>query len=138
MRWFRLKAFGFRRIVADYQIRQIERLPALGVRSALNSMLLESGDPERPTLMVDEVVMEVPRLLAPLKGYILRSLARHAATQCAEDEPFRARRWELRQRGIGLPFRIFGVAVEETLMQHFREALQPVPAPAAIDGQATH
>jgi hypothetical protein len=132
VKFFRLRAFGFRRIVRDYNIHQIEHLPVLGVRSALNSLLLESGDPAKPTLMMDEVVMEVPRALSWLKGYILRSLARHAATQCEEDEPFRERRVQLREHGINLPFRLFSEPLESVLTRHFTQDLNGARAAEAI------
>lgn len=36
---FRLKAFGFRPIVAGFNLPQVEVIPALGVTSALDSLL---------------------------------------------------------------------------------------------------
>lgn len=127
---FTISAMGFRTIVSDYNIHQIEHIPMLGVTSALNSLLYETGDPEFPTLMRDEVVMEVPRLLYFFRGYLGRALQRHARIQCAEDEPFRERRTLLAKKGIKLPYTIFFKSAYEQLTGLFQE----VPFKKGADG----
>lgn len=98
---------GGRRIVGPRTIEQEEESPALGVRTRLLSSL--EADPERPggTLLVDEVEVSVPFWLAPLAPVLAAALRRHARIQCEEDEPYRARRMELRRRGIDLPLSFF-------------------------------
>lgn len=122
--FFSFESIGFRRIVAERNIHQIECIPLFGTTSSLNSMLFKSDDPEYPTLMVDEVVMDVPRILLPMKHWIIKSLHRHAKIQCAEDEPFRERRVLLRSKGIALPFRIFNESVWNRLRGKFEVRLQ--------------
>lgn len=114
-----MQSVGFRRVVADNHIHQVEYIPLLGVTSALNSLLYSTGDQEFPTLMRDEIVMEVPRWMKPLKNYFGRALRRHTRIQCAEDEPFRQRRAELASRGINLPYRIFFEPKYQELKQKF-------------------
>ena len=118
-----LGTFGFRRIVKKYQINQVEYLPILGVTTALNSLLVKTGDPAHPTLLLDEVLLDVPALLYPLRGRIIASLQRHAAIQCRQDEPFRQRRELLREKGIDLPFRLFNESVFSELTSRFQETL---------------
>lgn len=125
--FLRFQAFGFRTIISDNNLHQVEHIPLLRIRSALNSMLVATGDPEFPTLMRDEVVMEVPWYMAPLKNYLQRALKRHASIQCQEDEPFRARRTELKRRGVNLPYRIFFESTYERLTARFQEKLPPRP-----------
>lgn len=117
--FFSFESIGFRRIITDYNIHQVEYIPLFATTSSLNSLLVKSDDPEYPTLMVDEVVMEVPRLLFLLKHWVIKSLHRHARIQCSEDEPFRERRALLRGKGITLPFRIFNDSVWERLCAKF-------------------
>lgn len=102
-----INSFGFRKIVGHYNIHQLECISILGWTSFLNSQLISTGNKDFPTLMRDEVTVELPVIFKPLTGWIKRSLQRHARLQCEEDEPFRARREELSQRGIHLPFRLF-------------------------------
>lgn len=115
---FSISSFGFRRIVDTYNLHQVEHIPLLGITSFLNSQLVPTGDAEFPTLMRDEVIMEVPRILYPMRKYLAAALKRHATIQCAEDEPFRARRTELARRGIHMPYRIFFESTYEKLFQH--------------------
>jgi len=122
--FFSFQSFGFRRIVAEYNIHQVECIPLFSTISSLNSLLLKSDDPEYPTLMVDEVVMEVPWFFVFLKTWIIRSLHRHARIQCSEDEPFRERRALLQRKGINLPFRIFNESAWDRLCGKFEERLQ--------------
>ena len=105
--FLKFKAFGIRRIVKEFNIHQLEYIPWMNTTSALNSMLFRNKDPHYPTLMVDEVVMDIPWILKPSENYIKKLLKRHAAIQCSEDEPFRARRSLLREKKISLPFRFF-------------------------------
>lgn len=106
-RLFSLTSFGFRRLEADQTILQMEVIPFLGWKSLLKSRLVESGDPEFPTILHDEVWVELPVIFRPFRAYIERSLKRHAGMQAIEDEPFRARRKELEDRGIAMPYRVF-------------------------------
>jgi hypothetical protein len=116
---FLVKTHGFRRIISDYRLHQIESLPWIGVTSALSSNLVPTGDPRFPTLLRDEVVMEIPRLLYWARHRIVASLARHARIQCEEDEPYRERRQTLRERGIRMPYRLFFETSYERLSRHF-------------------
>jgi hypothetical protein len=122
--FFSFQSFGFRKIIADYNIRQVEYIPLFGTTSSLNSLLFKTDDPEYPTLMLDEVVMEVPWVLVLLKGLVIRLLRRHTRIQCSEDEPFRERRALLRLKGIKLPYRIFNESAWERLCLKFEEQLQ--------------
>ena len=118
-----IHTFGFRRILSDYHIQQIEHIPLLGVTSALNSLLRETENSEYPTMLLDEVVMEVPPIMAWFKKYIIKSLQRHTAIQCQEDETFRERRFLLQQKEIKLPFRIFNQSTYSLLCAQFRESI---------------
>lgn len=122
---FSFETFGFRKIVGPYNIHQLEYIPFLGITSALNSLLYRNPDPEFPTVMVDEVIWEGPRWFAPLKKYLIGALQRHTRIQCAEDEPFRQRRQELKQREIRLPFSIFNRSQLDRLSERFQLAITP-------------
>jgi hypothetical protein len=115
--------FGFRKIVSRYNIHQMEYIPILRTTIALNSVLRPNPDPKFPTLMIDEVVMEVPFFLAPFKNYLIRALKRHTAIQCSEDEPFRERRQLLKEKGIHFPFSIFNPSQFSHLTQKFKESV---------------
>ncbi len=112
-------SFGFRRIVSKYNLHQVEYIPWLGITSALNSLLYDSDKEGYSTKMVDEVVLKVPNWLYLLKSYFVKSLARHAAIQCQEDEPFRERLEVLAKRGIKMPYRSFSVSTFEELTSRF-------------------
>lgn len=113
------ETFGFRKIISEHNIHQLEYIPWLGITSCLNSLLFKNNDPKFPTVMVDEVVWEMPKIFAPLKNYFISALRRHTKLQCEEDEPFRARRCELRERGIKLPFSVFSIAKLDELSRLF-------------------
>jgi hypothetical protein len=113
--------FGFRKIVSQYQIPQMEYVPLLGMTTALNSMLISTTNHETPTLLLDEIVMEVPRHLRFLKNYLVKALQRHTAIQCREDEPFRERRALLKAKDIKLPFSIFSESQWTELCGQFKE-----------------
>jgi hypothetical protein len=127
VKFLRISTFGFRRIVRKFNLHQLEYIPLLRVTSALNSLLFETGDAQRPTLLLDEVIMDVPRWMMPLRGMLQRSLQRHAATQCGEDEPFRQRLVELQGRGIKMPYRLFAEATESQLTSLFQMNLDCAP-----------
>jgi hypothetical protein len=116
-------AFGFRRIIQDHQINQVEYIPLLRITSALNSLLHPSDKPDFKTLMMDEIVMEIPKPLSWLKNYFIRALRRHTAIQCSEDEPFRERRVEIGKRKITLPFSLFNESAWTRLTNQFAENL---------------
>lgn len=116
---FWLQSFGFRKILSPYNLWQLEILPALGIRSALNSRLVSQSDPEFPTLMIDEVILEVPWPMALFSRSVEKAIERHAAIQCQEDEAFRERRFELNRRGIHFPYSIFHQSEWERLTQNF-------------------
>lgn len=118
------ETFGFRKIIANHNIHQLEYIPLLGITSCLNSLLFPTGNEELPTLMLDEVVWEVPAWMTPFKNYLIGALKRHTKLQCAEDEPFRARRRDLAERSIKLPFSIFNTSKLTELSQHFRASLK--------------
>jgi hypothetical protein len=113
--------FGFRKIISKYNLYQMEYIPLIGMTIALNSVLKPNPDPEFPTLMLDEVVLELPRPLAFLGHYMARGLQRHTSIQCAEDEPFRARRQLLQSRKINFPFSIFNLSQWHELTSKFTE-----------------
>lgn len=119
-----IQTFGFRRIVTDYQLQQYEYLPLLGITTTLNSLLYATGDSKFPTEMVDEVVLEIPFIFAPLKKHLVKALHRHATIQCAEDEPYRERREELARRGIRFPFSLFKRTHWIEMTEAFRMGLQ--------------
>ncbi len=119
-----LESFGFRRIVADFNIHQLEQIPTLKITTALNSLIFPSDRPEYRTLLLDEVVLQVPGPMRWLEGRIIRSLRRHTAIQCEQDETFRQRREQLGERGIRLPFSLFNQALYDELTSRFQVSLQ--------------
>lgn len=119
MFFFRFQTTGYRKIIQKYNLQQIEYIPLFGITTCLNSLLFPSADKAFPTRMVDEVVMEIPWVLKPLVAYFRKALKRHTAIQCQEDEPFRARRKLLHERGIVFPFSIFNEPQFKTLAQQF-------------------
>lgn len=121
------ETFGFRKIVDRYNIHQLEYIPLLKITSCLNSLLYRTGDAEKPTLMLDEVVWEMPVWFSPLKKYFVNALRRHTKFQCEEDEPFRERRKELAERNIKLPLSIFELSQLEKLSSLF--TLTPKESP---------
>lgn len=98
--------FGFRRIVGRGEIRQIDTNPTLGVTTALWSSLERHPDDPQKTILVDRLEITMPWFLRPFAGLFDAALRRHTRLQCLEDETFRARRYELRERGIDLPLSI--------------------------------
>ena len=121
--FFKIQTFGFRKIISQYNIHQVEYIPFFKTTSSLNSLLIKNNDPEFPTLMKDEIVMEVPFILKKLEHWIKKSLQRHATIQCGEDEPFRERRTELAKRGIKFPFRLYNESAFTRLTRQFAEHL---------------
>lgn len=121
--FLKFNTYGFRRIMSEFNIHQVEYIPLLGVTSALNSLLFRGSDTEFPTVMVDEVVMELPVWMAILKPYFTRLLKRHATIQCQEDEPYRKRRLDLKKRGINLPFSLFNKSHSDKISKNFTEQL---------------
>lgn len=119
----KIRAFGFRKIISKYNIHQVELIPLLSMKSALNSMLFSNLDPQFPTRMVDEVILEVPFFLAPLRSFLRQALKRHATIQCQEDEPFRERRELLKSRKISLPFSIFNESLMQRLTKQFEQTV---------------
>lgn len=119
----RFNSFGFRKIVSEHNIYQLEYTPLLGITTALNSLLFRSQDATHPTLMLDEVVMKVPWFFAPLETYLKKAMHEHANIQCSEDEPFRARRKVLQERGVRLPFSIFNESEWKSLTALFQVRL---------------
>ncbi len=130
-----IQSFGFRRIVSNYNIHQVEWIPLLGVKSALNSLLFETNEIKRPTLMVDEIILEVPEWLHPFRSWICKALQRHANTQCVQDECFRERRAILKSRGIHMPFKIFNESTFSKLTSQFKidgsQAFDPNSVPTS-------
>jgi len=115
-----ISTFGLRRIVGEHNIYQIEHIPLLGMTTALNSMLVPNSDPEFPTIMVDEVVIEIPRWMSFMKSFLLKTMHRHAGIQFSEDEPFRERRQILQRRKISLPFSLFNRTRFDQLTEKFK------------------
>ena len=105
--------FGFRRIVGPGEIRQIDVNPTLGVTTALWSSLERHPDDARKTILVDRLEITMPWILRPFAGLFDAALRRHTRLQCLEDERFRARRHELRERGIDLPFTLLNRSLWE-------------------------
>jgi hypothetical protein len=100
--------FGVRRIVGFGEIRQVDLTPTFGVSTALWSSLERHPDDPSRTILRDRIEISVPRLLRPFVGVFEAALRRHTRRQCEEDETFRARRHELRERGIHLPYSLLG------------------------------
>jgi hypothetical protein len=59
----------------------------------------------------------MPRILRLFVGVFEAALKRHTRRQCVEDETFRARRHELRERGIHLPFSLLNRSLWERTFQ---------------------
>lgn len=98
-----IMTFGFRRIVGPLTIQQIDINPAFGVTTALTFTLERDPADASRSVLVDRLEISMPRILKPFARFFDAALRRHTRLQCAEDESFRARRHELRQRGIHLP-----------------------------------
>jgi hypothetical protein len=121
--FFTFHTFGFRKIISRYNIHQMEYIPLFGMTTALNSLLISTGNPETPTMLLDEVVMELPGALSFLRNYFTKALKRHTAIQCGEDESFRERRDLLKTKGIKLPFSLFNDSHWNELCGKFKETL---------------
>lgn len=100
-------SFGIRRIAGEREIWQMERNPLLRVETRLRSTLERNRDNPSHTDLVDYVRVSVPAPLARLETKLGDALRRHTRIQCEQDESFRARRLELRERGIDLPLSLF-------------------------------
>ena len=100
-------SFGVRRIAGEREIWQMERNPLLRVETRLRSTLERNRDNREYTDLVDYVRVTVPSALRPFETLLAAALRRHTRIQCDQDESFRARRLELRERGIDLPFSLF-------------------------------
>ncbi len=100
-------SFGIRRIAGEREIWQLERNPLLRVETRLRSTLERNRDNPEHTDLVDYVRVTVPAALRPLEARLAAALRRHTRIQCEQDESFRARRAELRERGIDLPLSLF-------------------------------
>ena len=105
--------FGFRRIAGDFEIHQVDISPLLGVTTALRSRLEQDPSDPSKTLLLDDVTVSMPALLRPLRTWVEAALRRHTRIQCAEDEPYRARRHDLRERGIRLPASLLNSPLSE-------------------------
>ena len=106
---------GVRRIAGEREIWQMERNPLLRVETRLRSTLERNRDNPEYTDLVDYVRVTVPSALRPLETLLAAALRRHTRIQCDQDESFRARRLELRERGIDLPLSLFnGPAWDES------------------------
>lgn len=117
------QACGFRKILSKYHLEQIEYIPMLRLTVCLNSLLEKSSSPtieNIKTLLIDEVVIKGPWWIKLLKPMMHKSLQRHTRIQCLEDESFRARRSELKDRGLKFPFSIFA----ESTMSQVRKSFQ--------------
>lgn len=117
--------FGVRRIVAFGEIRQVDVNPTFGVTTALWSSLERHPEDPSRTILVDRLEISMPRLLRPFVGVFEAALKRHTRRQCAEDETFRARRHELRERGIHLPFSLLNPSLWERTFQSAARATPP-------------
>jgi hypothetical protein len=100
-------SFGIRRIAGEREIWQMERNPLLRVQTRLRSTLERNGANPEHTDLVDYVRVTVPAAARPLEARLVAALRRHTRIQCEQDESFRARRVELRERGIDLPLSLF-------------------------------
>jgi hypothetical protein len=100
-------SFGIRRIAGEREIWQMERNPLLRVETRLRSTLERNRDNPHRTDLVDYVRVTVPAALRPFEARLAAALRRHTRIQCEQDESFRARRVELRERGIVLPLTLF-------------------------------
>lgn len=100
-------SFGVRRIAGECEIWQMERNSLLRVETRLRSTLERNRDNPEHTDLVDYVRVTVPFVLQPFETRLAAALRRHTRIQCDQDETFRARRLELRERGIDLPLSLF-------------------------------
>lgn len=120
LKFLRFNGSGFRKIISEFNIRQVEYVPFLKIYTCLNSLLFVNPNPNYPTVMVDEVVLIVPWYLGFLSEFFRKSLLRHTRIQCLEDEPFRARRTLLKSKGIKLPFSLFNQTFLEEIAPQFQ------------------
>ena len=95
--------FGFRRIVGPHEIWQVDVNPTFDVSSALRSTFEPHPADPGKTVLVDRLEITGPRVMRPFVRFFKAALRRHTRLQCLEDESFRARRFELRERGINPP-----------------------------------
>ncbi len=105
--------FGHRWIADMYEIWQIDQNPLLGITTCLRSTLEPNPQDPAKTDMVDYVTITAPGLLKPFRRLLEAALRRHTRIQCQQDESFRARRAELRARGINLPPSLFNASLME-------------------------
>jgi hypothetical protein len=114
-------SFGIRRLAGEREIWQLERNPLLRVETRLRSTLERNRDNAEHTDLVDYVRVTVPAALRPLEARLAAALRRHTRIQCEQDESFRARRAELRERGIDLPLSLFNRAAWDEVFADLRQ-----------------
>jgi hypothetical protein len=113
-------SFGIRRIAGSREIWQLERNPLLRVETRLRSTLERNAANPEHTDLVDYVRVTVPAAARRLEGQLVAALRRHTRIQCEQDESFRARRGELRARGIELPLSLFNRPVWDEVFADLR------------------
>jgi hypothetical protein len=113
-------SFGIRRIAGSREIWQLERNPLLRVETRLRSTLERNAANPEHTDLVDYVRVTVPAAARRLEGRLVAALRRHTRIQCEQDESFRARRVELRARGIELPLSLFNRPVWDEVFADLR------------------
>ncbi|QPJ65287.1 MAG: hypothetical protein G3M78_07755 [Candidatus Nitrohelix vancouverensis] len=116
-----LKTFGFRKVIAENVIHQVECIPFLHSTVATNCILNPSDDPDYKCELVNEIVMDAPPILYLFKNLIQKVLKRHQAVQNKEDEAMRDRMELLRKKEIHLPYRIFNRSAFDKLCGQFKE-----------------
>ena len=71
------------------------------------------------TQLIDFVEVEAPTITKLFRNKMIQELKNHAKIQCLEDESFRMRRNDLKQRGINQPLKFFNEPEWEKIFENF-------------------
>jgi len=111
------RSFGVRRIVTDYKLVQIESFPRLGIQYRLTSGVEEDPQDCGKSILSDQVEIFWFSFCKILRPLLKKRIQLHARRQNQEDESYRERRADLKQRGLNIPFSI----LNKTLFEEFFE-----------------
>ena len=127
LKYFSMNTIGFRKVISEYAIHQVEYLPLLRTTIATNCILNATDNPAYPCELLNEVVIDGPWFLYMLRRLVTKALARHQGIQNQEDETMRERMTVLRERGVVKPYSVLNRSTFDTLCGRFEECLRPDP-----------
>ena len=116
-----ITSFGFRKIIKKYEIWQTEWSPLIKTRVSLKSTIEPVGKKYKKTQLIDYIQVEAPYITKLIKNRMISELENHARIQCLEDEDFRMRRQNLKNRGINQPLRFFNEPEWEKIFENFEK-----------------